>query len=49
MAVLTENHGVAKPVMNDETYLKAHRTATSLAAKNGGRERLIARTKGFEG
>ncbi len=31
--------------MIDTTYLKAHRTATSLAAKKG-RGRLIGRTKG---
>jgi len=29
-------HGEQKTVMIDATYLKAHRTATSLAAKNGG-------------
>jgi len=32
--------------MIDATYLKAHRTATSMAAKKGGRGRLIGRTKG---
>lgn len=28
------------------TYLKAHRTATSMAAQQRGHERLIGRTKG---
>ena len=35
-----------KTAMIDATYLKAHRTATSLAVKKGGRGRLIGRTKG---
>ena len=38
-----------KTVMIDATYLKAHRTASSLRAKKGGqrrRGRLIGRTKG---
>ncbi len=30
----------------DATYLKAHRTASGLRAKKGGRGRLIGRTKG---
>ncbi len=30
----------------DATYLKAHRTATSLGVKKGGRGRLIGRAKG---
>ncbi|WP_156418557.1 IS5 family transposase [Aureimonas sp. D3] len=33
-------------VMIDATYLKAHRTASSLAVKKGGFGRLIGRTKG---
>ncbi len=32
--------------MIDATYMKAHRTATSMAVKKGGRGRLIGRTKG---
>ncbi|EAR52144.1 ISSpo7, transposase [Oceanicola granulosus HTCC2516] len=32
--------------MIDATYLKAHRTASSLGVKKGGRGRLIGRTKG---
>ena len=42
--------GEEKVVMIDATYLKAHRTASSLRAKKGGgddqRGRLIGRTKG---
>ena len=34
-----------RTVMIDATYLKTHRTATSLQVK-GGRGRLIGRTKG---
>jgi transposase len=30
----------------DATYLKAHRTTSSLRLKNGGRGRLIGQTKG---
>ncbi|WP_111481383.1 IS5 family transposase [Celeribacter halophilus] len=33
-------------IMIDATYLKAHRTASSLRGKKGGRGRLIGRTKG---
>ncbi len=33
-------------VMIDATYLKAHRTETSMAIKKGGRGHLIGRTKG---
>jgi hypothetical protein len=29
-------HGEKKTVMIDATYLKAHRTATSMGAKKGG-------------
>ena len=46
MAGLAAEHGEEKTVMIDATYLKAHRTATSLGAKKGGRGRLIGRTKG---
>ncbi|WP_156418157.1 IS5 family transposase [Aureimonas sp. AU4] len=35
-----------KTIMIDATYLKAHRTASSLAVKKGGFGRLIGRTKG---
>ncbi|WP_155986291.1 IS5 family transposase [Novosphingobium resinovorum] len=35
-----------KTVMIDATYLKAHRTASSLAVKKGNAGRLIGRTKG---
>ena len=35
-----------KTISIDATYLKAHRTASSLGAKKGGRGRLIGRTKG---
>ncbi|WP_343774533.1 IS5 family transposase, partial [Brevundimonas nasdae] len=35
-----------RTVMIDATYLKAHRTASSLAGKKGGLGRLIGRTKG---
>ena len=36
MAGLAAEHVEEKTVMIDATYLKAHRTATSLAAKRGG-------------
>ena len=36
MAGLAAEHGEEKAVMIDATYLKAHRSATSLAAKKGG-------------
>ena len=61
MAGLAAEHGEEKTVMIDATYLKAHRTATSLGVKKGdepcraigpsdnGECRLIGRTKGFEG
>jgi transposase len=35
-----------RTVMIDATYLKAHRTASSLRVKKGGLGRLIGRTKG---
>ncbi|SFC45812.1 IS5 family transposase [Tropicimonas isoalkanivorans] len=37
MAGLAAEHGEEKTVLSDATYLKAHRTATSLAAKKGAR------------
>ncbi|WP_226689719.1 IS5 family transposase [Ruegeria arenilitoris] len=46
MAGLATKHGEEKTVMIDATYLKAHRTATSLGVKKGGGGRLIGRTKG---
>ena len=36
MAGLAAEHGEKTTVMIDATYLKAHRTATSMAAKKGG-------------
>ena len=36
MAGLATKHGEKTAVMIDATYLKAHRTATSMAAKKGG-------------
>lgn len=36
MASLAADHGEKKTVMVDATYLKAHRTASSLGAKKGG-------------
>ena len=36
MAGLTAEHGEQKTVMTDATYLKAHRTATSMGEKKGG-------------
>ena len=36
MIGLAAEHGEKKTVMIDATYLQAHRTATSLAAKKGG-------------
>ena len=36
MAGLAAEHGEKKTVMIDATYLKAHRTATSLGVKKGG-------------
>ena len=46
MASLAANHGEEKAVMINATYLKAHRTAISMAVKKGVRGRLIGRTKG---
>ena len=45
MKGLAAEHGEEQTVMIDATYLKAHRTATSMAAKKGG-GRLIGRIKG---
>lgn len=36
VAGLAADHGEEKTVMIDATYLKAHRTATSIGMKNGG-------------
>ena len=36
VAGLAADHGEKKTVMIDATYLKAHRTATSLGVKKGG-------------
>ena len=36
MAGLASEHGEQKTVMIDATYLKAHRTATSMGVKKGG-------------
>lgn len=36
MAGLATKHGEKTTVMIDATYLQAHRTATSMAAKKGG-------------
>ena len=36
MVGLAAEHGEEKTVMIDATYLTAHRTATSMAAKKGG-------------
>lgn len=36
MAVLAAEHAEEKTAMIDVTYLKAHRTATSMAVKKGG-------------
>lgn len=46
MQGLASEAAVPKTVMIDATYLKAHRTASSLGLKKGGRGRLIGRTKG---
>ena len=43
---LAADHSEDKTVMIDATYLKAHRPASSLAVKKGGRGCLIGRTKG---
>jgi len=36
MVGLAAHHGEKKTVMIDATYLKAHRTATSMGVKKGG-------------
>ena len=47
MTGLAAELGEEKTVMIDATYLKAHRTATSMGVKKGGgRGRPIGRTKG---
>lgn len=46
MAGLAAEHGEKTTVMIDATYLKAHRTAISMAAQKEGCGRLIGRTKG---
>ena len=46
MEGLASEATVPKTVMIDATYLKAHRTASSLGGEKGGRGRLIGRTKG---
>lgn len=47
VAGLAAEHGEEKAVMNYATYLRAHRSATSMGVKKGGgRGRLIGRTKG---
>ena len=45
-AGLAAEHGEQMTVMMDATYLKAHRTATSMGVKKGRRGRLIGWTKG---
>jgi transposase len=45
MTGLAAEHGEQKTVMIDATYLKAHRTATSMGVKKG-RGHLIGRSKG---
>ncbi|MFC3314883.1 IS5 family transposase [Falsigemmobacter intermedius] len=46
MLGLAEADADPSTLMIDATYLKAHRTASSLRPQKGGRERLIGRTKG---
>jgi len=46
MAGLAAGRAEPKTVMIDATYLKAHRTASSLRVKKGDLGRLIGRTKG---
>ena len=46
MEGLSDAQAERRTVMIDATYLKAHRTASSLRAKKGGLGRLIGRTKG---
>lgn len=46
MLGLAQADAALSTLMIDATYLKAHRTASSLRLKKGGRERLIGRTKG---
>ena len=46
MMGLAAESAESKRIMIDATYLKAHRTASSLRAKKRGRGRQIGRTKG---
>lgn len=46
MVALSAAQAERRTVMIDATYLKAHRTASSLRVKKGGVGRLIGRTKG---
>ena len=46
MMGLAAESAESKTIMIDATYLKAHRTASSLRAKKRGRGRQIGRTKG---
>ena len=46
MAELATEHGEETTVMIDATYLKSHRTASSLGAKKRVRGRVIGRTNG---
>ncbi len=46
MAGLATEADAPKTIRIDATFLKAHRTASSLPAREGGRGRLIGRTKG---
>jgi hypothetical protein len=43
---LAAEHGNEKTVMIDATYLKTHRTVTSMVVQKGRRGRLIVRSKG---
>ena len=47
MMGLAAEHGEEKTVMIDATYLKAHRTATSMGMKKRGRGRLIHCPTGY--
>ncbi|MFY2822414.1 IS5 family transposase [Ruegeria sp. MALMAid1280] len=46
MVGLAAEHGEEKTIMIDASYLKAHRTASSLGGQKGGRGRVIGKTKG---
>ena len=45
MVGLATERAEHKTIMIDTTYLKAHRTASSLRVKKGGRERQIGRVR----